>query len=165
VALLLVVALLATALIALTSRPRHGLAQSLPTATTAVSATQTPALATATSVLQPSPTDVPTAMPTASPTAGDTPELTVNPANPPPSPAVCANSTAQFTVSNTGGGTLEWTATASDPLYALDPSSGTLASGDAPQTVSVSHIMLSGTISVTDPNANGSPQTVTITCA
>jgi hypothetical protein len=77
--------------------------------------------------------------------------------------ATCVAAQTQFTVRNTGGASLSWSATASVTGYSLSPSSGTL-NGGAQQFVTVSGILLSGTITVTAPGARNSPQQVTITC-
>ena len=77
---------------------------------------------------------------------------------------LCASAnSAQFTVTNTGGGTLAWSASASQSLYNVSPQGGFLDHGQQ-QTVKVSGILFSGTITVTAPGAANSPQTVTITC-
>jgi len=47
--------------------------------------------------------------------------------------------------------------------YTLSPTSGTL-DGGTQQVVTVSGILLSGTVTVTAPSARNSPQQVTITC-
>jgi hypothetical protein len=77
--------------------------------------------------------------------------------------ATCIAAQTQFTVSNTGDASLSWSASASVTSYGLSPSSGTLNAGGQ-QVVTVSGILLSGTIMVTAPGARNSPQQVTITC-
>ena len=70
-----------------------------------------------------------------------------------------------FTVSNSGEGTLSWTALDNQSWLSLTPVSGT---GSANITVSVNPSGLSagtytGTITVSDPAASNSPRTVTVT--
>jgi len=77
--------------------------------------------------------------------------------------STCVAAQTQFTVRNTGGATLSWSATASVTGYRLSPSSGTL-NGGGQQVVTVSGILLSGTITVTAPGARQSPQQVSVTC-
>lgn len=67
-------------------------------------------------------------------------------------------------VSNTGSGTLNWNASGNVSWLSLNPSSGT---GDSLLAVSVNPAGLtagsySGTISITDPNATNSPQTISV---
>lgn len=73
-----------------------------------------------------------------------------------------------FSVTNTGGGTLAWTASDDAPWLQASPASGLLGSG---QSQSVSVIVSSqalapgdyqGTISVGDPNIPGSPPTLPV---
>ncbi len=75
----------------------------------------------------------------------------------------CVAASAQFSVTNSGGGTLEWSASASNALYQIAPASGAL-SRDQQQAVTVSNITLSGQITVAAPGAANAPLTVTITC-
>jgi hypothetical protein len=75
----------------------------------------------------------------------------------------CVNASASFTVTNSGGGTLNWSATADNILYVLAPNTGSLASGQQVQ-VRVDSITLGGKVTITAPDAVHSPQTVTITC-
>jgi hypothetical protein len=56
-----------------------------------------------------------------------------------------------------------WSVTASVTGYSLSPASGTL-NGGSQQVVTVSGILLSGTITVTAPGARQSPQQVSVTC-
>ncbi|HEU5347834.1 MAG TPA: hypothetical protein VFU63_04400 [Ktedonobacterales bacterium] len=77
--------------------------------------------------------------------------------------SVCVSASARFTVTNTGGGSLAWSASASRAEYDVSPKSGLLASGQQ-QTVTVSGITLSGSVTVSAPRAADAPQTVTITC-
>jgi hypothetical protein len=59
--------------------------------------------------------------------------------------------------------TMAWSATA-NMGYILSPSSGTLEAGQQ-QTVSVTNVLPgTGTVTVTAPMAQNSPQQVTITC-
>jgi len=76
---------------------------------------------------------------------------------------LCVGGSAQFTVANSGGGTLEWSATSSNTFYQIAPASGAL-SHDQQQAVMVSNITLGGQITVAAPAAANAPQTVTITC-
>ena len=73
----------------------------------------------------------------------------------------------QFMVSNSGGGSLSWSGSASEPWIQLAPSTGT---GDytVPVEVGVDPSGLSagsyaGTITISDPNATNSPLVVTVT--
>jgi cytoskeletal protein RodZ len=77
--------------------------------------------------------------------------------------STCAAAQTQFTVANTGGAPLSWSATASVTSYSLSPASGTLTAGSQ-QVVTVSGILVSGTITVTAPGAQQSPQQVNVTC-
>ena len=77
--------------------------------------------------------------------------------------SVCVAASAQFTVTNSGGGTLAWNASASQSLYNVAPQGGFLDHGQQ-QTVKVNGITLSGTITVAAAGATNTPQTVTITC-
>ena len=75
------------------------------------------------------------------------------------------------TITNSGplGSTLNWSATSSAAWLSLSPTSGSLASGASqPMTVSVDISGLgagtyNATITVSDPNATNSPQTVSVT--
>ncbi len=77
--------------------------------------------------------------------------------------STCVAAQTQFTVQNTGGALLSWSATASVTGYSLSPASGKL-NGGSQQLVTVSGILLSGTITVTAPGARQSPQQVSVTC-
>ena len=77
--------------------------------------------------------------------------------------STCVAAQTQFTVANTGGAPLSWSATASVTSYGLNPTSGTV-NGGGQQVVTVSGILLSGTITVTAPGARQSPQQVSVTC-
>jgi hypothetical protein len=70
-----------------------------------------------------------------------------------------------FTVANTGGAPLYWTATVSVRGYTVTPSSGTLGSG-LNVKVYVSGNLRSGMIVITisSANATNSPQQVDIKC-
>jgi len=125
-------------------------------AATAAPATATP-VATATPT-QEAPT--PTVTPTGTPISAS---LSVQPTK--FQPRLCIASAAgqiQFTVANMGEAPLTWTATSDHP-YEIDPSSGTLDGGDH-VAVTVSNIQRSGTVTITAPGAQNSPQTVTIIC-
>jgi hypothetical protein len=69
----------------------------------------------------------------------------------------------RFTIGNLGEAALTWSASASDPDYRLDQTSGTL-DGGAQLTVTVSNIQGKGTITVVATDAQHSPQTVAIIC-
>ncbi len=130
-------------------------------------ATGSPGSATQTQVVTPLTTasaqPSPSGEPTDTGTPGGRPSLTVSPTT--ISMQLCA-SNAQFDVQNTGGGTLDWTATAPQGLLRnkINPSSGSLAAGQD-QMVTVSGItLLYGQVTVSAPGASPSLQTVTITC-
>jgi hypothetical protein len=95
------------------------------------------------------------------------PSLAVSPANlsfaapedgpPPPAQTV--------TVSNAGGGTLDWTAGSDVPWLDVSPASGT-NSGTVtvtPSTAGLTAGTYSGNVTVTAPGVSGSPQTVPVT--
>jgi hypothetical protein len=67
-------------------------------------------------------------------------------------------------VSNTGFGTLQWTATADEPWIVVNPASGTedgfLSVGVAPAGLAAGSY--AGTVTIIDPNATGSPKTITV---
>ena len=110
--------------------------------------------------------------------------LTVSSPPPPPpptqpaislSPASLAPSAAQgasppdgsFTVSNTGGGTLNYTITSSAAWLTVSPTSGSTTGPANTHTVHYSTASLaagsySATISVSDPNASNSPRTISV---
>jgi hypothetical protein len=73
-----------------------------------------------------------------------------------------------FTVTNSGGGTLDWSATDDVGWMTVSPSSGSLGSGQSQDvTVSVTSASLEtgnyqGTITVRDPEADNSPQTMPV---
>jgi hypothetical protein len=69
----------------------------------------------------------------------------------------------QFTVANIGGTSLSWTASATGSGYQMSPASGSIATGGQ-TTVTVSNILLSGSVTVSAPGAQHSPQRVSITC-
>ena len=71
--------------------------------------------------------------------------------------------TAQFTVTNSGDGVMTWSATASQQGYKISPQSGSLGNGQQ-QSVTVSSISASGSVTITAPGAANSPQTVSINC-
>lgn len=80
-----------------------------------------------------------------------------------------ANPASQtLSISNSGGGTLVWSASSSQAWLSISPASGKTSSGaNATATVSVNIANLSvgvytGTIQVVDPNAANSPQSVTV---
>ncbi len=101
-------------------------------------------------------TNTPT--PTTTPTAA---MMTIAPSS--FSSLLCLNASAQFTLSNTGGSPLQWTASSSNANYTLAPNQDRLDPGKQ-ETVTVNNINGSGTVAIQDPNAANSPQHVTITC-
>jgi hypothetical protein len=118
---------------------------------------------------------LPSAAPTTPTTQGQTPTPAVSP-SPHASPSAtlivdptaillprCLLAQTHFTIANTGSAPFAWTATANVLGERITPTSGTLG-GDKEQTVDVSRITASGTITVTAPAARNSPQHVTITC-
>jgi hypothetical protein len=73
-------------------------------------------------------------------------------------------------IKNSGGGTLNYTLTDDAGWLDVDPKSGMSTGSDVPHAVSVDSRSLaagnySGTITVTDPKASNSPQTVAVTLA
>jgi len=102
-------------------------------------------------------------------------------ASTPPTPALSVSASAlsfsavtggsnpsnqSFMVSNSSGGTLSWTGTKTQNWLSFSPTSG----GNGPTTVTVSANSqglaagtYSDTITISDPNAMNSPQTVTVT--
>jgi predicted Ser/Thr protein kinase len=77
--------------------------------------------------------------------------------------ACLATTQAQFTVANTGGMSLSWTASDNGRAYQISPGSGSIAAGGQ-ETVTVSNILLSGSVTVSAPNAQHAPQHASITC-
>jgi hypothetical protein len=130
------------------------------TSGTPASATAAPATLQPTQAASPSGTPSPGVTGTATP--ANQPTLAVEPHQIHFTTA-CVAASAQFTVTNSGGGTLEWSATSSNTLYQLTPASGAL-SHDQQQAVTVSNITLSGQITIAASGAANAPQTVTITC-
>jgi hypothetical protein len=97
------------------------------------------------------------------------PALGVSPASMSFSAEQGSNPTGQtLTISNTGTGTLAWTATEPIPWLVGNPGSGSLGTGQsASMAVSVNTAGLapgsySGTIAVTAPGATSSPRTITV---
>ncbi len=145
------------------------------TATQPVVASKTPtpttqATATPGNAASPTPTTSPT--PSASPTSTTNPTPTPAPpvlvVSKPSSPNIIAcqspnGATSTFSVANSGGSPLTWTATTPDVTYQIDPATGTLAPGTQ-QSVSVSHIHTTNSVTITANGAANSPQTVTIRC-
>jgi hypothetical protein len=114
--------------------------------------------ATTSPVANGTPTGSPTAIPSATP---DPAFLSVSPTK--ISIVVCSESTTKtFTVSNTGGTTLLWSAKASVSGYEISPSGGGIDAG-LKETVTVSDISKHGIITVS-AFAKNSPQQVTISC-
>jgi hypothetical protein len=103
------------------------------------------------------PLPAPTVTPTSTPTL---PILSVSPTSITLTTCLAVTQT-QFIVANTGGTSLSWTATGSG--YQISPASGSLPAGGH-ETVTVSNILLSGSVTVSAPNAQHSPQGVSITC-
>lgn len=141
-----------------------GTARVLPVATSALQRpTAGQPTAAASPFGRPSPTGGPSSTPTSTPNSQ--PKLVVSPKQ--ITITLCVAGSAQFTVSNGGGGELTWIASASNLVYVVSPSRGSLASG-AQETVVVTGITLSvglsGQITVTAAGAEQSPQTVVITC-
>ena len=77
--------------------------------------------------------------------------------------ACLAVNRAQFTVANTGGTSLSWSASAGSSGYTVSPTSGSLTPGQS-VVVTVSTILVSGTVKISAPGALNVPQQVTITC-
>jgi hypothetical protein len=73
---------------------------------------------------------------------------------------LCVAGSSTFDTSNHGGGTLRWTAKASNTLYGVSPAQGSLGAGQT-QLVQVTNITLNGSITV---SSNGGSATVVITC-
>ena len=117
-----------------------------------------PASGTATTSRSPSPTPSVGVGPTSTPTP---PVLSVSP--PGFSGLICLESTATFTISNTGQAPLMWSASPSVSGYTISPGSGTVDGGHN-ETFTVSNILRSGMVTITAPGAINSPQQVTISC-
>lgn len=105
-------------------------------------------------------TPSPDATTTTTPDPGQ-PVLAVTPTT--PNVVVCLGSSIKLTVTNTGGGVLAWSASASPSAYKVSPQSGSL-NGSQQQTVTVSNISARGTVTFAAPGAANAPQTVTISC-
>jgi hypothetical protein len=118
---------------------------------------------------------LPSAAPTTPTTQGEIPTLVSSP-SPRVSPSAtlavdptaillprCLLAQTRFIIANTGGAPFAWTAIANVVGERVTPASGALGGGKQ-QTVDVSRITASGTITVTAPAARNSPQHVTITC-
>ncbi|HSU14349.1 BACON domain-containing protein [Longimicrobium sp.] len=97
------------------------------------------------------------------------PAVSVNPASLSFSAAQGSNpATQSVIVTNTGGGSLVWTASSNAAWLAATPGSGTLAGGGAvPVTLSVSSAGLAagtynGAVTISAPGATGSPKTVAV---
>lgn len=108
----------------------------------------------------PNGTATPEGSPTATPAPGQ-PVLNVAPAQ--IALAVCLGSSTHFAVTNAGEGVMTWSASGSRTAYRMTPQNGALDSGQQ-QTVTVSGISASGSVTIAAPGADGAPQTVTITC-
>jgi serine/threonine protein kinase len=71
---------------------------------------------------------------------------------------------ADITIANQGGGTMNWSFTHLPSGAVADQPSGSIT-GNQPASVSLSNIVIAGTVTVTAPGAVGSPASVKITCA
>ena len=79
--------------------------------------------------------------------------------------------TQEVNLQNTGDGTLNWTATSSEPWLTFDTTSGSLSSGSTtnigflvdPSSLSLNSGTYNATATIADPNAANSPQTVGVT--
>jgi hypothetical protein len=151
-------AFLVGALVALGAQQLGGLLHYTPRATAPASASLLPSAAPTTPTTQ---GEIPTRAVSPSPRASPSATLTVDPT------AIllprCLLAQTHFTVANTGGAPFAWTATANVAGERITPAGGTLG-GEKEQTVDVSRITASGTITVTAAAARNSPQHVTITC-
>jgi serine/threonine-protein kinase len=135
--------------------------------------TRTSALPTPTGSPRPSDPAAPGTSPSAGTSPTPVPTATLTPALPimSVSPTTITLTTTtrlavtqtQFTVANIGGTSLSWTALDNGGGFRLSPASGSIAAGGH-ETVTVSNILLSGSVTVSAPGAQNSPQTVTITC-
>jgi hypothetical protein len=125
-----------------------------------LSPTGSPSTGTPVSGTPDSGTPTPDATVTITPAPGQ-PSLTVSPTK--VSNLLCLNSSFKLTVTNTGNGAMTWSASGSRAAYKTSPQSGSLDSGQQ-QTVTVSGISASGTVTIDAPGAANSPQIVTITC-
>jgi hypothetical protein len=76
---------------------------------------------------------------------------------------LCVSTSAQFTVTNTGDGSMTWSASAPGTNYTISPPGGALEHGQQ-QTVIVSGISAGGKVTVAAPGAANTPQTVAISC-
>lgn len=124
-------------------------------------ATKPPMHATATSAATPGNGATATAMPTATPTPVP-PTIDIYPQS--VTGLSCNNHRTSFSLSNTGGSSLHWSASPSNKEYSVSPMSGAQPSGAPAITVMVSHIYGPGNITISDPHATNSPQTFQIIC-
>jgi hypothetical protein len=104
--------------------------------------------------------------PAVSPTPGPSPTATPVPATLDVNPTsvsflVCLGAQTQFTITNTGGASMSWTASGAG--YTLSLENGTLNGGQQ-QVVTVSQITGTGVITVTAQSARNSPQQFNVTC-
>ncbi len=110
----------------------------------------------------PTPSTTPGARPTATPIpGGGQPSITVSKTT--FSPLVCLGSSITFDISNSGGGLLNFRLTTDNALYQINPSSGSLSSGQS-ESVTVTLGATSGHIYVNAQGAANS-QTITVHCA
>jgi hypothetical protein len=135
--------------------------QSGPLPSPGASPTGSPGSGTPSPSASPSGTITPAPAESVTPGGIGSPALSVSPTN--ITITACLLSSTQFTVSNSGGGTMSWSASGSRPAYKISPPSGSL-DGGRKQTVTVSNISVGGAITVTADGVHGSPQTVTINC-
>jgi hypothetical protein len=116
--------------------------------------------ATATPTPTPSPTATPPPTATAAPAAA---KISVTPST---ADAFCLNGQyPPITVKNSGGGTLSWSAQASDQAVTVNPNQGSLAAGASKSlTISGSHPAPPGSTLSINFTSNGGNATVTFTC-
>ncbi len=125
-----------------------------PPGTTATPAKGTPPAST------PAPGVTPTTGPTATPVPGAPPTIAVSQTT--FSQLLCVATTITFTVTNSGGGVLNYHVTSTNTLYRIRPTTGSLHAGQT-DTVTVSGILTGGTITVSAPGATNT-QTITLKC-
>ncbi len=122
----------------------------------------------------------PTPTPQPSPTVTPVPSATSSPSTPPPTSPImsvnptqihmaCPGTDSELTLANTGGGTLNWQATASDPSITLNPASGSQDAGQPPQSITVTATLPSSakstpTVTFTDQDGGEAPVSVQIAC-
>jgi hypothetical protein len=120
------------------------------TPTTGTPTTGTPTVGTPAGTMTPSPTSNPAqAILSVSPTSF--------------SHLACVAAQVEFTVSNPGGTTLHWSASANVGGYTVSPAVGIIDAGLS-EIVTVSGILQSGIVTITAPQAANSPMQVQINC-